>query len=254
MSELNTQQNLELEEKPTEQTINAKQIKKGQKQTGSFSYVLTALILFGFCFVCCLFVFQIVLKPVEVVGRSMQPTLNVSAKGNNWHLDTDLVYYYQTTNVSNGDIVILKEGLSRQDPKSKLIKRIIATEGQTITLKKSGNTYFESVSEYIPFEVYINGTLLKESYISTKQKPAFETSNPYNYEHHNTLLNELQTSGTYSITVPKGQVFVMGDNRCHSTDSRSFGTISVNDYVMGKVVLHVPFGKNLFQSIWGAIF
>ena len=144
MDEQNTQKETLIQNEETEKSqtqINDKQEK--QKETASFSYVLNALIIFGVCFISCLFVFQIVLKPVDVFGRSMQPTLNASAKGEMYQLDTDIVYYFSTTKVTNGDIIILKEGLSKKDPTSKLIKRVIATAGQTITLTKNGNSYFD---------------------------------------------------------------------------------------------------------------
>ena len=52
-----------------------------------------------------------------------------------------------------------------------------------------------------------------------------------------------QNGGAVSVTVPKGQVFLMGDNLDHSTDSRALGCFSEKD-ICGKVILRIfPFTK-----------
>lgn len=80
-----------------------------------------------------------------------------------------------------------------------LVKRVIAVEGDMLELSNGVIT--------------VNGVKLDEPYI-----------------------NEDWESGVYSGTIPKGQIFVMGDNRNYSTDSRIFGLVS-EDKIIGKVVL-----------------
>lgn len=82
------------------------------------------------------------------------------------------------------------------------VKRIIALEGDTVELKEGA--------------VYINGALLKEPYA------AGET-----WE---------QTAGIvrYPYTVQEGQIFVMGDNRGESMDSRNFGAVGERQ-IKGKI-------------------
>ena len=46
------------------------------------------------------------------------------------------------------------------------------------------------------------------------------------------------TTNNVDITVPEGRIFVMGDNRPDSLDSRSFGPVDLND-VVGKLVMRV---------------
>ena len=85
------------------------------------------------------------------------------------------------------------------------MKRVIATEGQTVDIDFSTGS------------VYVDGMLLKEDYINEL-----------------TLLEE----GTeFPLTVPEGNIFVMGDNRNHSSDSRDsrLGTVDTR-YVIGKAV------------------
>ena len=99
-------------------------------------------------------------------------------------------------------VVILLEG--RDEP---LIKRIIALEGDTVQVNAETG------------EVYRNGILLEESYI-----------------HVPTAVEQMRGV----VTVPEGEVFVMGDNRSsgHSLDSRSFGCIPESD-IMGKAVFRL---------------
>lgn len=88
-----------------------------------------------------------------------------------------------------------------------LIKRVIATGGQTVNL--------------IDGDVYVDGKRLVESY--TDGKPSYPLTTAYG------------TSITYPYKVPEGEIWVMGDNRTNSQDSRYFGSIPV-DTVTGKAV------------------
>lgn len=92
------------------------------------------------------------------------------------------------------------------------IKRIIAVEGETVEIKEG--------------EVYVNGEELQENYL-----PEGTTTKIVYYN---------------NITVPEGHVYVMGDNRDQSVDSRTFGCIPV-EKIEGKVKLRYwpinKFGK-----------
>ena len=108
-----------------------------------------------------------------------------------------------------GDVVVFKT--DNYDPDKALVKRIIATEGQEI------NIDFENGI------VYVNGDPIQEDYIN---------------ELTNTKLDFIGPQ-----TVPEGCVFVMGDNRNASTDSRDkrIGMVDKR-LVIGKVLLVVyPF-------------
>ena len=101
-----------------------------------------------------------------------------------------------------GDIVVLRKDTFLKEP---IVKRVIATEGQTVDIDFSTGS------------VYVDGQLLDEPYINEQ-----------------TYLEE----GTeFPLTVPEGSIFVMGDNRNHSSDSRDsrLGTVDTR-YVIGKAV------------------
>ena len=96
--------------------------------------------------------------------------------------------------------------------KTSYIKRIIGVEGDHIEIKDD--------------KVYLNGKLLQEDYLRAN------------------IPTNMGVYGVFSdIVVPKGYVFVMGDNREHSTDSRCFGCIPVSK-IEGKVWIRFwPFTK-----------
>lgn len=91
----------------------------------------------------------------------------------------------------------------KEDPRMRFVKRVIGLSGDTIDIK-DGN-------------VYVNGEELNEPYIKGY-----------------TDTRELK----YPLVVPEGQLFVLGDNRGYSLDSRNFGCID-KDMIEGKVVFRL---------------
>lgn len=148
--------------------------------------------------------FTFILKPAEVDGPSMLPTLHDGDK-----ILTSSMFY----NPKAGDIVTLNCTALNES----IVKRVIATEGQTVDIDfEAGKVYVDGEEQYEPF---IND-------ITTRDLGAFE----------------------YPVTVPENCVFVMGDNRNNSTDSRSpyVGFVNKED-IWGRAVFRVypfdSFGK-----------
>ena len=109
-----------------------------------------------------------------------------------------------------GDIVIARKESFDEKP---IVKRVIATGGQTVDI------------DFDLGRVYVDGVLLEEDYINEP-----------------TCLEE----GTeFPLTVPEGSIFVMGDNRNRSSDSRDsrLGTVDTR-YVIGKAVFLAFPGAN----------
>ena len=104
-----------------------------------------------------------------------------------------------------GDIVVLTQTTYQDDS---IVKRVIATGGQTVDI------------DYDTGTVYVDGTALKEDYIKERME----------VPHYGEGLNH--------IPVPEGCIFVMGDNRNHSADSR-YPAIGIVDErsVIGHVLL-----------------
>lgn len=171
-------------------------------------------------------IFTFICRPVTVDGASMQPTLNAVIEPGVPADKLIMTTFLYTPKV--GDIVVIEneksyffqigsdntEIVSGSSLGKRLIKRVIAVGGQTI------NIDFENGI------VYIDDKPLSESYIKS---PTY--LNPGAFD--------------YPITIPEGYIFVMGDNRNNSTDSRdpSVGLVR-NEDVIGKAVLRFyPFEK-----------
>ncbi len=145
---------------------------------------------------------------VKVQGASMQPTLH-----ENDRLYVNRFFYKP----EKGDVVIFRP---ESDPDRPYVKRVIATEGDTV---------------YIDFEtgdVYVNDQLLDEPYIKERTT------------HTGSYIMELIADGRYSkdnpIVVEKDKIFVMGDNRNNSKDSRELGQIPEDEIIGGAVFRFWP--------------
>lgn len=214
-----------------------------------FKYFLGAMIIFGVCFVSCMFVFQVLFTQIEVIGYSMLPTINQSATGNDGDKKTDFVYYMQTNNYKREDIVIIKEGKTPSN--AKLIKRIIAVPGDSISFVKTGGS--PSNGRYT-YEIYLNNNKLVEDYIYEQDLELYSTIEPStHFDYYTALMNAFKNDQIFVETLEENEYFVMGDNRNNSTDSRYFGPVKKSDFI-GKVVLHVEYGETLFNAIFKSLF
>ncbi len=156
-------------------------------------WALTIIIAVVIAFVLKTFVMTL----AKVDGQSMEPTLQ--------HADRMYVnkLFYKP---ERGDVVIVK---SEKTNDRFWIKRVIAVEGDTL---------------YIDFErgdVYVNGEMIDEPYI---KEPTRRTGR---------YIDNLMSKGEFTIgnpiTIKEGEVFVMGDNRNNSADSRVIGPVAVED-------------------------
>ena len=171
------------------------------------------ILVFSVCAV--LLIFSLFGRICRVDGGSMMRTL----------YDGQTLVTTSLVTPENGDIIVFHQ-TSDTVPRlnEPLVKRVIATEGQTVRI------------DFDRGEVYVDGKLLDESaYISLLYK------NPYTNKYFES--GEWDGSGVFETTVPDGCYFVMGDNRNNSLDSRSaeIGCVDARR-VLGKVVLRLhPF-------------
>lgn len=159
--------------------------------------------LFLGCVVAAVVLFNCVARLTRVDGESMNNTLQ----------DGEIMLIWSLGYTpEQGDIVVLNKTpvlLSHWTEPRAIVKRVIATGGQTVDI------------DYTAGAVYVDGQPLDEPYIAEEMYLPFGSS----------------MQGTH-WEVPEGSIFVMGDNRNCSTDSRDLqlGTIDT-DYILGKAVL-----------------
>lgn len=116
---------------------------------------------------------------------------------------------YHFSEVRSGDIISFEDP---EDPNRILIKRCIAVGGQVVDL-------FEG-------QVYIDGVPLTESYTEGKLTEPF--------------LGETALDINYPYTIPAGHLWVMGDNRTNSQDSRYFGAIDASTVYARAMLVYWP--------------
>ncbi len=164
-----------------------------------FDFAELLLVVLGILLLATTFLF----RQTVVDGGSMEPTLQSGER----LLISDFFYTPKA-----GDIIVFQveeelaakaHELSANQP---LVKRVIATEGQTVRI--SGGI------------VYVDGVALEESYTLTDA----------DHKNYYSNMNE--------ITVSEGHIFVLGDHRSNSVDSRRFGEVDERT-VLGKVLLRI---------------
>lgn len=235
------------------------------KKLKSDSAIFNFLLVFSLVFLLNIYIFNIILKPIKVVGESMQPTINSSVLSDNDEQHCDIVYYRPSENYNHGDIVIVANSNDKYFDANEeiylIIKRIIACSGDTIKFIPK-NDFPSSVPNskmYYSIEVKDkNGKIIlnQEDYI--KDDMFFINDDSYYSAYLNTfdtfyhLYYSLKTGTSFEITIPENCYFIMGDNRNNSTDSRVFGYVDQVD-IWGSVRLQVDYGENVYQAIFEKI-
>jgi signal peptidase I len=201
-----------------------------RKQTSLVREVIETLLLALIIFVAV----RAVVLNFRVDGLSMTPSLqnnemvlvnrNVYLHFDKWalvdwlpgvdHKDTDIVYPFHPP--ERGDIIVFNAPV--ENASKPYIKRVIGLPGETVEAKGG--------------HVYIDGTEIDEPYLKGE-----------------TTYCRLDQDCP-PVTVPEGHIFVMGDNRDNSSDSRAFGVVDV-DSIIGKAwITYWPLDAAGFVPHW----
>jgi len=161
--------------------------------------------LFALSLAAVLIVMTFFIRHSPVNGDSMMPTL--------YEKDV-LIISRVGYEPENGDIVIIQS--PEYDLRRPLVKRVIATGGQTVRI------------DFGTWEIFVDGKLIKEDYIRKTSDPMVRggISNYFNKVDAERMI--------YEEVVPPNCVFVLGDNRNNSKDSRDLGFIDER-YIVGEV-------------------
>ncbi|MBR6506544.1 MAG: signal peptidase I [Clostridia bacterium] len=151
------------------------------------------------------FCFALALMVVLFIFVFRYVTVDGNSMMNTLHDQDKLIISNFNYTPQTGDIVVIFiEGQNKP-----YIKRVIATEGQTVKI------------DFEKWQVYVDGELLKEDYVLRRE-------------------GDMHYAAFYNgeFTVPEGQVYVMGDNRNDSTDSRVLGCLDEHN-IIGRVIVRL---------------
>lgn len=177
-----------------------------EEQPGLFRSFLSFLIMVAVVFAAAWLLRTFVIAPYQIPSGSMEHTIEISDK----LFSEKISYYFRGPNP--GEIVTF------EDPEVEgrtLIKRCIAVAGQTIDLQDGA--------------VYVDGQRLDEPYTNGLESYPLATAPGVALE--------------YPCTIPEGHIWVMGDNRTNSADSRYFGPISEESVTGHAVFIYWPINR-----------
>ena len=259
--------------------------KKKKEETKSIALYLTThitlyiVLIFFLIFFIWYTVFSVTHRYYIVEGASMQPYLNASIAPTDTSSSQDAVYVNLNGKIDVYDVVVI-EGVSKTSPS--IIKRVVAKEGDFVSIAKSGNSFFlfridaedMTLNENNEYTTLVSdeNALVFENERNTGYEIRYDDWNGvdervYNGVHYDYgfysqfIQGYVNESDTYSyyvssddliyVQVPENSTFCLGDNRAHSSDSRTYGFISY-DNIVGDVeitVYNYSFVNRVFEVI-----
>ena len=188
---------------------------KHSHQPSGWKDFISTLGILGTALVVALLMITFVFRSYQVDGPSMQSTLQNQDKLIIWKVPRTLARITGHPYIPNrGDIIVFSEsGLAQfnQSDSKQLIKRVIGLPGDRVVIADNKITIF-----------------------NTQHPNGFDPDKTVGYAYPNFP----PTSGNIDVTLKPDQLFVCGDNRTDSLDSRAFGPINA-DQIIGKLVIRV---------------
>lgn len=175
-----------------------------------------------------LFIRTFIVQAFKIPSGSMLPTLQIGD-----HLLVNKFLYGVRIPVigtrllpirapAHDDVIVF---IYPQDPTKDFIKRVKGLPGETVEIRNK--------------KLYVNGQ-------------AVEDPNAY-YDKTPERMARSPRDNFGPFVVPEGEVFVMGDNRDHSHDSRFWGTVPIDDILGKAFVLYWSWDSNAFRPRWGRL-
>ena len=187
--------------------VEKRKQKMRERRGNTFDWIESVVL----ALVTCVLLFTFGARVMGVEGTSMINTLENGDRV----LISNLFYEPKA-----GDIVVLRKLSFSKDP---IVKRVIATEGQVVKM------------DFDRGIVYVDDVPLEEPYVHLEMLPMRALD-----------FNALIDKDVGGVVVPEGHIFVLGDNRNGSQDSRDehIGCVD-NRYVMGRALLLLYPGRNI---------
>ena len=254
--------------------------KKKSKETRSIAWYLTThitlyiVLIFFLIFFAWYTYFSVTHRYYIVTGTSMQPTLNSSIVLEDE--SEDAVYVNIYGNIDFGDIVVINASNNSDD----IIKRVLATGGDYVTIARSGNSYYvyRIAKENVVLDEngIMTGSLIEDvnarlqenerggfsyniDYTSWGAEPGIPQGGiTYEAQFYNQFIADadeedlfISGGGLIYVKVPEDHVFCLGDNRANSRDSRYYGYFSLDEIVgdVEIIVYDYSFGNRVLQVI-----
>lgn len=180
--------------------------KKKSKKNDTLSFFVEIIV----CILVAFLLSNFVIRPVQVKGNSMYPTLKDESLGFSNILGRNI------SEIQRFDIVIVY--LAEKD--EYLVKRVIGLPGETVF--------------YEDGQLYINGEAVEEDFLDEEYVRSYGSN---------------FMSDVSAVTLGENQYYVLGDNRPHSSDSRVYGAFSSKDILSKGIFIFFPF-SNFGVETW----